>query len=144
MREVLNLCASGNAPQPLGRPERPIRSFLSMVLAVATVAFTASSAGAQPAPLTAAEQEAINRSIDRGVKFLQAFQGPLGTWAPAKENHHVGYAAMPGLTLLACGVPASDPGLKRTAKYVRKLGIQSEHTYEVALSILFLDRLGDP
>src|SRR5262249_1836794 len=55
-----------------------------------------------------------------------------------------GYAALPALTLLECGVPPSDPLIQRTANYVRSKRVTLNTTYELSLAILFLDRLGDP
>jgi hypothetical protein len=48
-----------------------------------------------------------------------------------------------GLTLLECGVPASDDLLKRTAKVARTAAPRLTHTYTVAVALLFLDRLHD-
>jgi hypothetical protein len=95
-------------------------------------------------PLTQPEQAAVNRAIAQGVLFLRATEAPTGTWAEPKGPHQVGYAALPALTLLECGVPANDPGIGRAAAFVRKHGPTLDTTYEVSLAILFLDRLNDP
>jgi hypothetical protein len=87
------------------------------------------------------EQKRINEAIDRGVKFLKTSQFNNGRWEAG--NYAVGYAALPGLTLLECGVPASDPAVQRAAKFVRDRARTLDATYELALAILFLDRLGD-
>ena len=61
----------------------------------------------------------------------------------------IGFASLPGLTLLECGVPASDPAVQKAAKLVRaeagSLGGPNLNraTYQLALAILFLDRLGE-
>ena len=94
-------------------------------------------------PLPAAEQAEVNRAIDQGVVFLKATQLPSGSWA-ADGNHQAGLAALPGLTLLECGVPADDSHVRRAAAYVRASVPKMDQTYELALSVLFLDRLGDP
>ncbi len=94
-------------------------------------------------PLPAAEQAEVNRAIDQGVLFLKATQLPGGTWA-ADGNHPAGLAALPGLTLLECGVPPNDPAVRRAAAYVRASVPKLDQTYELALGVLFLDRLGDP
>jgi hypothetical protein len=52
-------------------------------------------------------------------------------------------AALPGLTLLEGGVPTDAPSVQRAAKFIRARVPQLSETYELALSILFLDRLGD-
>jgi hypothetical protein len=89
------------------------------------------------------EQLAVNQAIDRGTAFLNATQGPLGTWAPANESHQVGYAALPGLTLLECGALSTNATVQKAAQFVRAKAPTLENTYELALSILFLDRLGE-
>ncbi len=97
-----------------------------------------------PLPLPPEQQEQVNRAIDRGVAFLRATQGRLGTWAAPGASHQVGCAALPGLTLLECGVSPKDPAILRTAEAVRRSAGALDRTYEIALAILFLDRLGDP
>jgi hypothetical protein len=100
-------------------------------------------ARSQHLPLPPDMQKRVDQAIDDGVKFLQATQGPVGTWAPAK-SHMAGYAALPGLTLLECGVSGLDASVLRAAAFVRWSAPKMDRTYELALSILFLDKLGDP
>ena len=97
----------------------------------------------KPLPLPEDMQRRVDQAIDDGVKFLKATQGPFGTWA-AKKEHMAGYAALPGLTLLECGVPAIDSSVLKAAYFVRLSAPKMDRTYELALSILFLDKLGDP
>jgi hypothetical protein len=75
---------------------------------------------------------AVNRAIDRGIKYLKK-----------ADDFRIGGKAMAGLTLLSCGVPAKDAAVKRFARDVRN-GLLITATYELALCLLFLDRLGDP
>ncbi len=102
------------------------------------------AARAQHLPLPPQEQEWVNNAIDRGVRYLKKNQQKSGTWAKPNTGHRVGYAVLPALTLLECGVPPSDPLIQRAAEYVRTRQGRLNETYELALSILFLDRLGDP
>ena len=83
----------------------------------------------------------MNAAIDRGVAYLEKMQYPGGTW---DLNHQTGMAALPGLTLLECGVPADDPHVQNVAQFVRGAVPDLDATYELGLAILFLDRLGDP
>jgi hypothetical protein len=99
---------------------------------------------AQRLALPPEEQDAVNRAIRRGVDFLKASQFKTGTWAKSEAPHQVGYSALPGLTLLECGVPPTDPTIKHAAAFIRSQAAKIDRTYELALSILFLDRLGDP
>ncbi|HTU22850.1 MAG TPA: hypothetical protein VMG10_32725 [Gemmataceae bacterium] len=98
---------------------------------------------AQPLPLPAEEQDAINDAILRGVDYLKRTQQPSGTWAKPGAGHQLGYAVLPALTLLESGVPPSDPIIRQAARYVRARALKIDRTYELSLSILFLDRLGD-
>ena len=93
------------------------------------------------------EQVEVNRAVDLGVLFLKKAQLRSGTWV-ADGNNSVSYAALPALTLLECGVAADDPVIKNAAGFVRRSAQSVEHpterTYDLALTILFLDKLGDP
>jgi hypothetical protein len=102
--------------------------------------------GASPPPdgtsvdvsLPEAEQERVNRAMDRGVTWLK---GNLSGSGPFTGR--LGGQALGGLTLLACGVAPDDPAVRRAAARVRA-GAGGEHqTYDLALAILFLDRLAD-
>ncbi len=93
------------------------------------------------APARAADQEAIKRAIDRGVEALRKLQSSDGTW----PHTHIGATALAGLALLECGVSAEDAAIQRAAYAVRKAAANNlTHTYSVSLSLMFLDRLGDP
>src|SRR5262245_32771214 len=118
-----------------GRPTMSYRRWLVVVALFCCVPVLP----AQPGNITPDEQTKINDAIDRGVRFLQATQTRSGTWA-TNNQHALGYTALPGLTLLECGVPPTDAAVQRAALLTRR----SAATHEVALSILFLDRLGNP
>jgi hypothetical protein len=87
-------------------------------------------------------QQEVNKAIDRGIAFLKKQQLPTGAW---ENQHTIAYSALPALTLLECGVPASDPQIQKAAKFVRDNHgkITYHHTYELSLALLFLDRLGE-
>ncbi len=97
---------------------------------------------AELSPLPQNEQDRVKSAIDKGVAFLKSTQLPSGTW-PGDGGHPVGYAALSGLALLECGVPKNDPVLLKAEAFIRKALITMDDTYEVSLSILFLDRLGN-
>jgi hypothetical protein len=124
----------------LQRPERAARAVLLSLLALGL----AVPLYGNPPPLTKEEQARINDAIDKGVKYLRHAQLGRGSWAPNLDKHVIGYAALPGLTLLECGVPANDPVVQKAAKLVRHAAPRLQGTYEISLSILFLDRLEDP
>jgi hypothetical protein len=97
---------------------------------------------AEPAPwLPPQEQEEVNKALDIGVQWLKNAQMPNGRWP---GPHPVGMTALPALTLLECGVPADDSHVQKAVQQVREAMPRLNTTYELALAILFLDRLRDP
>jgi hypothetical protein len=91
--------------------------------------------------LWAANPEDIQRAIDKGVEYLKFIQNKkTGAW-PRQE---IGATALAGLTLLECGVKEDDEAVQLAAAAVRQSSIELTHTYSLALSLMFLDRLGDP
>src|ERR1019366_1479439 len=88
------------------------------------------------------DQEKINAAIAKGVAFLKSSQRGTGSWS-VDGSYNVGYASLGGLTLLECKVPPADAAVQRTAFFVRSRAAQIDMTYELALAILFLDRLGE-
>jgi hypothetical protein len=97
-----------------------------------------------PQPMVAAiDPKQIDAAIDKGVVYLKRHQNLNGTWG-AGAVHAVGYASLPGLTLLECGVSPKDPVVQKAAAFVRNNIPRLTKTYELSLAILFLDRLGEP
>jgi hypothetical protein len=100
-----------------------------------------------PPPLSPAasgdpvEERRTDDAIVKGVWFLRDRQQGDGAWG---NGYPVAYASLGGLTLLECGIPASDPAVQKCATLVRQqageLG-DDKSTYQRALAILFLDRL---
>lgn len=86
-----------------------------------------------PQPRTLRER--VNRAIERGVAQLLARH--------AEHRQYCIYLGLLGLTLLECGVPADDPSVREIAAWVRSRERDLSQTYELALAILFLDRLGN-
>ncbi|HEY7329130.1 MAG TPA: hypothetical protein VH592_15920 [Gemmataceae bacterium] len=129
-------------------------SSVNGLIALAMILLMALPALGQKFVLPPHEQEAVNHAIDRGVAHLKKTQqkngtwaNPRGNWEEARRHGHVyaiGFTALPGLTLLECGVPASDPIIQQAAQFVRSKAAMLDQTYELSLAILFLDRLGDP
>jgi hypothetical protein len=126
---------------PMRKPTSDRRPLWFLVLP--SLLFDVAFAEAGAMPLNKEEQARVERAIDGGVAYLKRSQGPQGSWAGPWERHTVGYAALPGLTLLECGVPADDPVIRRIAEIVRRDAPKLDFTYEIALSILFLNRLGE-
>ena len=90
----------------------------------------------------------VNEAIDRGAAFLKGSQSKDGTWSGvrfgAKNNTwSQGEHALCLLTLLKCGVGASDPAIRRGLKALRGTPTTSHHTYEHAVRTMLFDALGD-
>jgi hypothetical protein len=113
----------------------------------------------EPPPLDPQEQAKVSQAIKAGLAYLQTNQQADGTWvAPSRrfQSFRIGYFSLAGLTLLECGVSPDDPKLQKTADIIRRgfpevqasafgqnWGILNK-TYDIALAILFLDRLKKP
>jgi hypothetical protein len=96
-----------------------------------------------PSALPREMQAEVNRAIDKGLAYLKGKQQLSGSW---EGNYTTAYAALPALTLLECGVPASDPLVQKAAAFVRghvRTTASNRETYELSLALLFLDQLGE-
>lgn len=94
--------------------------------------------------LSKENQRKVNDAIDRGVKWLRSIQNKKdGSWSNGR--YPVGYTALAGLTLLECGGNPLDPAVCKAADYVRFYApnLTKRSTYQLSLTILFLDKLGD-
>jgi hypothetical protein len=117
-----------------------------------------------------AQQTRINKAIDKGVAYLKgAFTVDKVLGDPTPENfyqlnikfgqngllngkiepfeipgNHPGMPPLIGLTLLECGMPPADPKVQKAAALARTSAATLTNCYCLSLTILFLDRLGDP
>lgn len=103
---------------------------------------TSTPAKAEQPWLSPKEQQRVASAITRGVEWFQKHQMPSGSWEHGQ--HEVGLAAFPALTLLECGVKPDDVRIQKAVQFVRNAIPRLNQTYELALAILLLDRLGDP
>jgi hypothetical protein len=90
----------------------------------------------------AADREAIDKAVERGTAFLR--QHGAASQDFNTTGQPVGASALVGLTLLECGAGPDDEAVRGIAAMVRPASVDMHQTYSLALSILFLDRLGDP
>ena len=101
----------------------------------------------QPSWLPQAIQRHVDRSIAGGIEFLRRDQHADGSWGhhsgKTAKQYTPGITALCGLTLLECGVPATDGQVRSTAHYLRLHMPELTATYSISLAILFFDRLGD-
>jgi hypothetical protein len=94
---------------------------------------------AAPKPFSnAVPLEKADDAIRKGVEYL--LKNKSG-WVGGGSKE-VGYAALPGLALLEAGVRDDEPTISAAAALVRRKAPHLQETYEIALAILFLDRLG--
>lgn len=93
----------------------------------------------------AAPEDAIQRAVNQGVRYLRDIQNQDGTW-PYQQGgqNQIGATALAGLTLLECGAPALDPAVQNASRAVRQQCTDLNTTYALALAIMFFDRLADP
>jgi hypothetical protein len=99
-----------------------------------------------PPRVPLAQQRKIDEAIVNGVWYLR--DHPWGDDPPDLKGYGltVSMAALPGLTLLECGVPSGDPLVQKAAELVRTKApraVTNCDTYQITLAILFLDRLGE-
>jgi hypothetical protein len=112
------------------------------VVALAVVGVLAPAGAAR-----AADEAAVKAAIARGVEALRKAQLPNGTWPRAEAANRQetdGATALAALTLLECGAGPDDPAVAKAAGYLRRQAVTMQFTYALSLTILFLDRLGDP
>ncbi len=102
----------------------------------------------QPAPDVKAD-DPVNKAIDKAVVYLKkealnAPQPAAGGLAIGFVGRQTGEMGLIGLALLESGVPADDPAVAACVNAVRSSGPLCNNTYEMAICLWFLDRLGDP
>jgi hypothetical protein len=124
--------------------ERTIAALRRLALALGLVLAVAAMAQAEPQPLSKEEQAKVDQAIDKAVDFLKKMQKMNGSWEPSFREHPIGSTALPALALLEAGMPAADPVLQKAAHWLRPQVARLGGTYDLALVLLFFDRLGDP
>jgi hypothetical protein len=130
-------CAS-----PILRSAKRATWYLAVLVAAGlSLHETGSAVRAEPPPLPPAEQAKVNDAVLRGVIYLRSMQGIDGSWAATDKPHRLGYAALPGLTLMECGLPSSHSVIQKAEAFISQAAAKEGATYDIALAILFLDRL---
>lgn len=89
----------------------------------------------------AATDAEIEQARLKGVEFIKGQQGSDGGWEFA--NYKTGITALCTLALIENGVPITDPVVDKGYRFVKKQVSEVKNTYEVALSILLMARVGD-
>ncbi len=90
----------------------------------------------------AADEGKVATAVARGADYLAKAHAPGAAYTGGQNG--IGSAALAGMALLESGSKPTDPAIENIARFVRSKCIADNGTYAVSLSILFLDRLGDP
>lgn len=77
----------------------------------------------------------------KGMDYLKTQQLTDGSWEFA--NYKTGITALTTLSLIENGMPVTDPVIDRGYRFVKRQASEVKNTYEVALSILLMARVGD-
>lgn len=104
-----------------------------------------------PGELPPLDPVVIDESVARAVHYLRSAQKDTGLWGEGDGKSvgsgggwAVAYTSLVGLALIESGARPNDPAILRAARIVRLGAYQLVDTYEIALAILFLDKLKDP
>lgn len=94
-----------------------------------------------PAPCFAQTTPEIESARVKGMDYIKGEQYDDGSWA--LEGHDVGITSLCAMGLIENGVPVSDPVIDKAHRFVQKEMENEKGTYDIALAILFLSRVGD-
>lgn len=90
-----------------------------------------------------AADQAVENAINKGVAYLERTQAGDGTWN-TWGSHALGETALAGLAIVAGGKSIDSPPVVAAAEAVRRLASNDANTYDVALTVMFLDQLARP
>lgn len=90
-------------------------------------------------PASAANDAQIKNSINAAIAFLKGATVGYNDQAQYQE----GAIALSGIALMEAGVPPDDPVIQNMAKIIRQAAVSQGQTYQIALDIIFLDKLGE-
>ncbi len=99
----------------------------------------------------AEDKQAITDSVKRAIEYLKknalgdryAPQASMPTAMPGGGGLEEGPAVLAAIALLEADVPASDPVVQKIAGFAREAAVKQAHTYQLALDIILLDKLGE-
>jgi hypothetical protein len=110
---------------------------LQVTVGLAALAVTLCAAS----PASAESERVVEAARLRGIEYIKSQQGPDGGWF--FNGHVVGITSLCGLALVENGLPVSDSVVEKAHSFVRKSCGDVQNTYDLALAILFLSRIGD-
>ena len=85
--------------------------------------------------------EEVNAARLKAIDYIRSKQMTDGSWE--FPNHEVGITGLCTLALLENGAPVYDSVVDKGYRYVRKNALEKKDTYDIALGILVLARVGD-
>ena len=102
-------------------------------------------------PARTVDEQQIKNATAAAVSFLKAIEWdlPAETAIPRNDIGHdsntmEGPMALAGIALMEAGVNPTDPAIQKIAVIVRRQAVIQSRTYQLALDIVFLDKLGEP
>ncbi|HBH52262.1 MAG TPA: hypothetical protein DDY91_10255 [Planctomycetaceae bacterium] len=93
------------------------------------------------AQVAAPTEETVTAARARGVKYLKSQQKKDGSWD--FSGHDVGITALCTIALIENGVEPTDPVVQNGYEFVKKKAKEQKNTYDLALIIVMLQRMGD-
>ena len=135
MERIVGLLSVGVSPRTIVESLVMLRRFSLWLL---TVAVALSLIGS---PVLAATEEEVEAARKKGVQFLLDSQLDDGSWE--YPGHEVGITGLCGLALIENGIPVDDPAIEKAERYVLDNYLDVKATYDIALGILLLSRVGD-
>ena len=92
-------------------------------------------------PVFSQTDEQVDAARLKAIDFIRKQQETDGHWS--YTGHDTGITALCTLALIENGTAIYDPVVEKGYRYVRKNGPERKETYDIALSILLLARVGD-
>ncbi|MEZ6068515.1 MAG: prenyltransferase/squalene oxidase repeat-containing protein, partial [Planctomycetaceae bacterium] len=86
-------------------------------------------------------RQEIETARKAGMQFLLDSQLADGSWEYA--GHEIGITSLCSIALIENGVAIDDPAIEKAHRYVHNNYLDCKQTYDIALAILFLSRVGD-
>ncbi|MGL4424042.1 MAG: hypothetical protein ACRCZF_25530, partial [Gemmataceae bacterium] len=114
------------------------RGWLATLLGLACLVL----AGTSPNSSRAADEAKIHEAVKKAAAHLAKHHTP-GVSNAAVDTHAVGLSGLIGLALLEAEYNPKEGSLNAIVQLIRTTSYTEDQTYNVALAIIFLDRLND-
>lgn len=94
-----------------------------------------------PPTIRAQSEDEITKCRLKGVDYIKSRQKKDGSWE--FKDHAVGITALCTIALIENGVPLTEPAVQGGYNYVKENSGNLKNTYDLALSVVLLSRIGD-